>query len=184
MARLTSFEEFWPFYVSQHSRASTRALHFAGTTMVLGSLAAIIMSAPRVYFAMARDGLFVPALAVIHPRFGTPARAIALQTLLASLLVILGNFNQIVSYFIFVVVIFIALTVTGLFVLRRRPGDKIEYLSPGFPLTPILFLLLVGVLLFLLGSQDPKHALIGVGVVALGIPVYYLLYRREHAVHK
>jgi basic amino acid/polyamine antiporter, APA family len=151
---------------------------------VLGSLAAISMSAPRVYFAMARDGLFVPAVAVIHSRFGTPARAIALQTLLASLLVILGNFNQIVSYFIFVVVIFIALTVTALFVLRRRPGNKIEYLAPAFPMTAILFLFLVGVLLFLLGSQDPKHALIGVGVVALGIPVYYLLFRREHSEHK
>ena len=87
---------------------------------VLGSLAAIIMSAPRVYFAMARDGLFIPAAASIHPRFGTPARAIALQALLASLLVVLGNFNQIVSYFVFVVVIFIALTVAALFVLRRK----------------------------------------------------------------
>jgi APA family basic amino acid/polyamine antiporter len=142
------------------------------------------MSAPRVYFAMARDGLFVPAVAVIQPGFGTPARAITLQTLLASLLVILGNFNQIVSYFIFVVVIFIALTVTALFVLRRRPANRIESVAPGFPITAILFLLLVGVLLFLLGSQDPRHALIGVGVVVLGIPVYYLLFGREQSEHK
>jgi basic amino acid/polyamine antiporter, APA family len=151
---------------------------------VLGSLSAVMMSAPRVYFAMARDGLFVPTVAVIHPRFGTPARAIALQTLLASLLVIMGNFKQIVSYFIFVVVIFIALTVAALFVLRHRAGNKIENAPPGFPLTVILFLLLVGVLLFLLGSQDPKHALIGVGVVLLGIPVYYLLFRREQSERK
>jgi len=148
---------------------------------VLGSLAAIIMSAPRVYFAMARDGLFIPAVAVIHPRFGTPARAIALQALLASILVVLGSFNQIVSYFIFVVVIFIALTVAALFVLRRKPGAKTEHEPTGYPVAAIVFLLFVTLLLFLLGSQNPKQALTGVVVVALGIPVYYLLFRQSHS---
>ena len=145
---------------------------------VLGSLAAVIMSAPRVYFAMARDGLFVQGAASVHPRFGTPARAIALQALLASILVALGNFNQIVSYFIFVVVIFIALTVAALFVLRRRDSNQPRYLTPGYPFTPVVFLLLVALLLFLLGSKNPKQAALGVGVVALGIPVYYLLFHR------
>jgi APA family basic amino acid/polyamine antiporter len=144
---------------------------------VLGSLAAIIMSAPRVYFAMARDGLFISAAASVHPRFGTPARAIALQALLASLLVALGSFNQIVSYFIFVVVIFIALTVATLFVLRRKQPGRPEYLTPGYPVTPIVFLVLVTVLLFLLGGNHPRQAFLGAGVVALGIPVYYLLFR-------
>lgn len=146
---------------------------------VLGSLAAIIMSSPRVYFAMARDGLFIPAAASLHPRFGTPARAIALQALLASVLVVLGNFNQIVSYFVFVVVIFIALTVAALFVLRRKESHGPEYLTPGYPVTPIIFLLLVTLLLFLLGSNSPKQAFMGVGVVTLGIPVYYLMFRRR-----
>lgn len=150
---------------------------------VLGSLAAIIMSAPRVYFAMARDGLFIPAAAAIHPRFGTPARAITLQALLASLLVALGNFNQIISYFIFVVVIFIALTVAGLFVLRRKQSNRPQYLTPGYPVTPMLFLALVALLLLLLGSNSPRQALLGVAVVALGSPVYYLLFRRRHLTH-
>jgi APA family basic amino acid/polyamine antiporter len=148
---------------------------------VLGSLAAIIMSAPRVYFAMARDGLFIPAVAVVHPRFGTPARAIVLQALLASILIALGSFNQIVSYFIFVVVVFVALTVAALFVLRRRSGGITEYRIPGYPLTAIVFLLLVTLLLFVLGSQNPKQAMTGVVVVALGIPVYYLLFRQSHS---
>ena len=148
---------------------------------VLGSLAAIIMSAPRVYFAMARDGLFISAAAAIHPRFGTPARAIALQALLASSLVVLGSFNQIVSYFIFVVVIFIALTVAALFPLRRKSAHTPKYLTSGYPLTPVIFLLLVAVLLFLLASHNPKQAFVGAGVVALGIPVYYLLFRREQS---
>jgi basic amino acid/polyamine antiporter, APA family len=145
---------------------------------VLGSLTAVVMSAPRVYVAMARDGLFIPALAAIHPRFETPARAIALQAVLASLIVLRGNFDQIVSYFVFVVVIFLALTVGGLFVLRRKEQVKPEYLAPGYPVTPIIFLALIVVLLALLGSNNPKQSLLGVGVVSISLPVYYLLFRR------
>lgn len=106
-----------------------------------------------------------------------------MQALLASLLVALGSFNQIVSYFIFVVVIFIALTIAALFVLRRKSVNQPEYLTPGYPVTPVIFLLQVALLLFLLGSSNPKQALLGVGVVALGIPVYYLLFgsRQSHS---
>jgi APA family basic amino acid/polyamine antiporter len=146
---------------------------------VLGSLAAVVMSAPRVYFAMARDGLFIPAAAAIHPRYGTPARAIIIQATLASLLVLVGSFNTIISYFVFVVVIFIALTVAALFVLRRKAPQSIVYRTPGYPLTPIIFLLLIALLLFLLGRHRPKQAILGVCVVALGLPVYYLMFRRR-----
>jgi len=144
---------------------------------IMGSLAAVVMSAPRVYFAMARDGLFIRAAAVIHPRYGTPARAIIIQAMLASLLVLVGTFNTIISYFVFVVVIFIALTVAALFVLRYKAPAGIPYRTPGYPVTPIIFLLLLGLLLFLLGGHSPKQALMGVGVVAMGLPVYYLLFR-------
>ncbi|HEV7747201.1 MAG TPA: amino acid permease [Pyrinomonadaceae bacterium] len=146
---------------------------------VAGSLVAVVMSAPRVYFAMARDGLFVPAAAALHPRYGTPARAIIIQALLASLLVLLGTFDRIMSYFVFVVVIFIALTVAALFVFRRRPLKAGVYRTPGYPLTPIIFLLLIALLLFLLGGHRPKESILGVAVVALGLPVYYLLFRRR-----
>jgi APA family basic amino acid/polyamine antiporter len=162
-------------------RAGARVFSTIVIVAVVSSLAALVMSAPRVYFAMARDGLFVPAAAVLHPRFGTPARAIALQALLASVLVALGTFNQIISYFIFVVVVFIGLTVAALFVLRRRDSNKPDYQVPGYPLTPIVFLLLVATLLVLLGSNNPKESLSGVGVVALGIPVYYFLFARKVA---
>jgi len=148
---------------------------------VLGSLAAVVMSAPRVYFAMARDGLFIPAAAAIHPRYGTPARAITIQATLASLLVLVGSFNTIISYFVFVVVIFIALTVVSLFVLRRRQPGQGVYRTPGYPVTPIVFLALIALLLFLLGGHNPKQALLGVCVVALGLPVYYLLFRRRRS---
>lgn len=146
---------------------------------IFGSLAGIMMAAPRVYFAMARDGVFLRAIAEVHPRFGTPARAIILQAALAALLVVLGTFNQIISYFIFVTVIFLALTVAAVFRLRRRHSGALPYRTPGYPLTPIIFLVLITVLLVLLGGNNPVQAFLGVAVVALGGPVYYLLFRRQ-----
>ena len=77
------------------------------------------------------------------------------------------------------VVVFIALTVVALFVLRRKQLDTPAYQTPGYPVTPVVFLLLVGVLLFLLGSNSPKQSFLGVGVVTLGIPVYYLVFARR-----
>ena len=144
---------------------------------VLGSLAAYTMSAPRVYFAMARDRLFLPSAARLHPRTGAPVRAILMQAALACVLVLLGTFDEIVSYFLFVVVLFITLTVAGLFVLRRK-GGAAEYATPLYPLTPVLYVVLSAGLLFLLALGSPWQALAGLGVVALGLPVYYLLFRR------
>lgn len=148
---------------------------------VLGSLAALVMSAPRVYFAMARDRLFFAPAATLHPRFGTPARATALQAALASLLVVVGTFNEIISYFVFVVVVFIALTVAGLFKLRGRGAKQAHFLTPGYPVTPVAFLVCIAVLLFLIGSNSPMQALLGVVVVILGLPVYFLLFKSKRS---
>lgn len=146
---------------------------------VLGSLAAVVMSAPRVYFAMARDGLFIPAVAALHPRFETPALATALQGSLASILVAVGTFSDIISYFIFVVIVFVGLTVLALFKFRRRSKD-VGYLTPGYPLTPVVFLVLIVLLLVLMGGSNPKQAALGVAVVSLGWPMYYFVFRPEN----
>ena len=151
---------------------------------VLGCLAAVVMSAPRVYFAMARDGLFIRSVALLHPRFETPAYAITLQAVLASILVSVGSFNEIMSYFVFVVIVFLALTVIALFKLRRTQANHVGYLTPGYPITPAIFLALLVVMLFLLGSDKPKQALLGVAVVSLGLPVYLLLFRNKRLVEK
>src|SRR5262249_31277347 len=139
---------------------------------ILGSLAGVIMVSPRVYYAMARDGVFFPAVAKIHPRFGTPSRSIALQAALACMLVWLGSFNQIVSYFIFVTVLFISLTVAAVFIQTDQRPDGSEHKVPGYPVTPILFLVLVVPLLVLLAANNLKQALLGLIVVGLGVPVY------------
>jgi len=146
---------------------------------VLGSLAAVVMSAPRVYFAMARDGLFVRSVATLHPRYGTPVYAIALQAVLASILVAVGTFGEIISYFVFVVIVFIALTVIALYKLRRRDSQNVGYLTPGYPVTPAIFLILLLVMLFLLAANNPKQAFLGVAVVSLGLPVYLFLFRNK-----
>lgn len=164
---------------------------FSGIVVVsvLGSLAAFMMSAPRVYYAMARDSLFLPAVARIHPRYGTPARAVVLQAALASLLVAVGTFEQIIAYFFFVTIVFIALTVAAVFLIRRREtrtrtGDATgaettptTYRVTGYPFTPLVFLVLVSVLLVLIASNNPRQAFLGVFVVALGWPVYHLIFR-------
>jgi APA family basic amino acid/polyamine antiporter len=147
---------------------------------VYGSLAAFTMAAPRVYFAMARDRLFLPAAARLNPRTGAPVRAILMQSALACALVLLGTFDDIISYFMFAVVLFVTLTVAGLFVLRRKGGPS-EYMTPLYPLTPAVYIVLSAGLLFLLAADSPRQALSGVLVVALGLPVYYLLFRRRAA---
>ncbi len=146
---------------------------------VLGSLAALLILSPRVYYAMARDGLFFHQVARIHLRYGTPSRAIAIQAILASLLVILGTFNQIVAYFIFVAVFFLGLTVAGIIRLKGRISEGPAIRVPGYPLTPLAFLILVGMLLFLLAFNSPFQAFFGAAVVLLGLPAFRLVLRRD-----
>ncbi len=146
---------------------------------VLGSLAAFTMSAPRVYYAMAKDGLFLDAVGRVHPRFGTPAAAIAVQGVIGALLVWVSSFQQIIAYFIFVAVAFLGMTVAGLFILRRgRRGDATAILTPGYPITPLAFLILVTLLLIAVAAHSPRETTLGILVVLAGVPAYALFRRR------
>ena len=144
---------------------------------VLGSLLGLLMALPRVYYAMASDGVFFKGVAALHPRFGTPARAIAIQAMLASVYVASGTFNQIIGFFVFVTVLFVAATVAGLFRIRRRSPDA-SFRTWGYPFTPVLFLVLAAVVLVLVAARSPLQAALGVGIVALGVPVYLIAFRR------
>lgn len=149
---------------------------------VYGSLAGFTMSAPRVYYAMARDGLFLPAVARVHPRFGTPAAAIAIQGAIGTLLVWVSSFQQIIAYFIFVAVAFLGLTVAGLFVFRKRnQGDPAAILAAGYPFTPLAFLTLVAMLLVVVMFHSPRETFLGIVVVLAGIPAYEMFRRRTAA---
>jgi APA family basic amino acid/polyamine antiporter len=185
LERVTSGEAF-AAQVGEALFGRAGASVFTGIVIVavLGSLMALLMALPRVYYAMARDGVFFHAVAGVHPGFGTPARAIALQAGLASVLVLLGTFRQIISYFIFITVLFVALTVAGLFVLRRYDQGEPGYRTPGYPATPAVFLVLAAALLTLLAGHDPLQAALGAGIVALGVPVYVFVFRRSIRAHR
>ena len=144
---------------------------------VAGTLFGYLIASPRVYYAMARDGLFFEAFGRLHPRFQTPHRATLVQVALAVLLILSGTFEQIIGYFFFVVVLFIALAVAGLFRLRRRPHEG--YRTPLYPLTPLFFLAITAFVLLLIAMQQSKETFLGLGVVTLGLPVYYLVVKRN-----
>ncbi len=134
------------------------------------------MAAPRVYYAMARDGLFFEAFGEPHKKFNTPHRAILIQVFLASLLILSGTFEQIISYFFFIVVLFIALTVVGLFKIHKRKFDG--YKTILFPLTPIFFLLITTLVLLMIAMRNPFQSFLGAAVVLIGIPVYHLFFKK------
>jgi APA family basic amino acid/polyamine antiporter len=136
---------------------------------IASSLAAVLMAAPRVYVAMARDGVFPASVGRRHPRLGTPLRAIVLQAVLACVAVGLASFEAILATFMFITVAFVALTVAGLYRLPR-PAEG-AFRVPGYPLTPFLFLALLGTLLALLLAGRPREALLGTAIVACGYPV-------------
>jgi APA family basic amino acid/polyamine antiporter len=146
---------------------------------VLGSLAGFVIAAPRVYYAMAKDGLFLQAVARLHPRFGTPAVAIAIQGAIGTLLVAVSSFQQIIAYFIFAAVLFLGLTVAGLFAIRNRSkGSGSAILTPGYPITPLIFLSFVALMLVVLALHSPLESALGVIVVLAGLPVYQVFQRR------
>jgi APA family basic amino acid/polyamine antiporter len=143
---------------------------------ILGSMSAMTIAGPRVYFAMARDGLFPRAVARIHPRFQTPSTAIGLQAVWASLLAVTGTFAQLVTFSGVVLLTFTAWTIAGLFVLRRRARTApLTYRTWGYPFTPLLFLAITLWSLAYTLVYRPREAFFGLGICALGVPIFFLL---------
>jgi len=140
----------------------------------LGGLTGIILTGPRVYYSMARDGLAFRWLAHVHPVYRTPSRAIVAQAVLASILAGTGAYRQLFTRVIYTEWLFFALMAAGLFVLRRRPGYRPEYRTWGYPAVPLVFIAASLVIVVNQIARDPVEALIGLGIVALGAPVYYL----------
>ncbi len=135
----------------------------------------LTITAPRVYYAMARDGLFLQKLAEVHPRYGTPAVSIIAGTLWAMVLAVSGTFEQLLTYVVFVGWIFYALGAACVFVLRRtRPLAERPFRVPGYPWTPLLFILAAAALVVNTIATQPGRAAVGIAVVLLGIPVYFV----------
>lgn len=132
-----------------------------------------IMASPRIYFAMARDGVFVPALAKLHPRYQTPALAILLQSAWALALLFTGKYEDLLNTVVFADWVFFGLTVAGLFRLRPRFAGRVGFRTPGYPLLPALFVLVAIAVVLSVIRTAPERSAVGVGLLALGVPVYY-----------
>jgi basic amino acid/polyamine antiporter, APA family len=139
-----------------------------------GCNAAIILSAPRVYYAMARDKLFFRAAGVLHPRYRTPAVALTAQAVWASVLCLSGTYGQLLEYMVFASLLFYILTVSCLFALRiKRPDVERPVKAVGYPVLPGLYLIATVLLCGDLLVEKPQYTWPGLIIVALGIPVYY-----------
>jgi APA family basic amino acid/polyamine antiporter len=135
----------------------------------------MVLTAPRMYYAMARDGLFFERLGTVHPKFGTPAFAIILFAIWGAALAASGTFEQLLTYAVFTGWIFYALGALAVFVLRRREPNAVRpFRVPGYPVTPALFVIAAGALVVNTVLTQSLRAAIGLGVVALGAPMFYL----------
>jgi APA family basic amino acid/polyamine antiporter len=147
-----------------------------------GFLDLAILAPTRVYYAMAADGLFLPALARLHPRYRTPSLAIGLQSSWSIVLVLSGTFAQLLDYVVFADWIFFGLSVGSLFIFRRRvpPATRENtFLTPGYPVLPALFVLVAIAVVFSVIWSSPWQAARGALLLALGVPVFYY-HRRRH----
>jgi APA family basic amino acid/polyamine antiporter len=143
---------------------------------LFSSLSAFIILGPRVYYSMARDRLFFSWAGDVHPRFGVPAKSVALQGVVASIMVLLGTFDQVLTYMGFSLGVFPLVAVVGVFRLRRQGASVFR--MPGFPLVPMTYLVAGCAMLILSFVERPVESWIAVATVGAGIPVYALFRRR------
>ena len=145
-----------------------------------GFLNLVILVTPRVFQAMAADGVFFKGLAELHPKYRTPTAAIALQAGWAIVLTLWQTFSQLVDYVSFADWIFFGLAVAGLFVYRRRDRTNpviVAFRAPGYPVTPALFVIAAAYVVISAVKSNFSNAVVGTGLLAAGIPVY-IIFRR------
>ena len=156
---------------------------FVALTILISVFSAtnsVVLTAPRVFYAMSRDNLFFKTLAEVHPRFHTPAAAIVALGVWSAVLTLAGGFSELIQGVVFIGWIFYGLGAAAIFPLRAALGAKtLPYRVPGYPWTPIVFLLaaaaVVGNAIYL-AKRDPsqfRHVIAGLLLMALGIPAYF-----------
>jgi APA family basic amino acid/polyamine antiporter len=150
-----------------------------------GFLDLAILAPTRVYYAMAADGVFLPALARLHPQYRTPWVAILIQSAWSCILALTGRYEQLLNYVVFADWIFFGLTVSTLFAFRRKyaldqrpPG---AFRAPGYPILPLAFCLIAAAVVLSVVRSDPFASACGALLLALGIPVFYWFRSRRTA---
>lgn len=139
-----------------------------------GCVNGLILAGARVYYAMAKDGLFFRQVANLHPKYKSPAVSLMVQMVWTCVLCISGSYGQLLDYIIFAVLVFYILTIVGLFVLRRtHPSSERPYRAVGFPVLPAIYIVMAIFIDVVLLRYKPQFTWPGLIVVLLGIPVYY-----------
>jgi len=163
--------------------AGARAIAAGIAISTVGFLSQSMLTAPRVYFAMAQDGLFFEQVGMVHPRTRAPIVAIALQGVLAIVIALLGSYERILSYVVSVDVIFFGLTACCIFVFRRRLADSGETgitRVPGHPVTTLVFITVCALVVINTVIRYPENTLIGIAIMIAGVPAY-LFWRWRNA---
>ena len=143
----------------------------------------LILSGARVYYAMAKDGLFFKSTGKVHPRYLTPKNALIVQGIWTCVLCLSGSYGQLLDYIIFAVLVFYILTIGGLFVLRRtQPQAERPYRAIGYPVLPAIYIVMALFIDVVLLRYKPQYTWPGLIIVLLGIPVYFIWSRRSAAV--
>jgi len=156
-------------------QAATRIMAAAIMVSTFGCLNGIILSGARVYFTMARDSLFFRRAGTLDAQTHAPVFALAIQCVWAVLLTLSGQYNDLLDYVIFAVLLFYILTIGGLFRLRRtRPAMERPYRAVGYPVLPALYIVVAGLIEILLLWNKPAFTVRGLILVLLGVPVYFL----------
>jgi len=142
----------------------------------------LILAGARVYYAMARDGLFYRSVGTLHPTYKTPVVSLLVQAVWTCILCLSGTYSQLLDYIIFAVLVFYILTIAGLFVLRRTRPDAVRpYRAIGYPVLPAIYIALALFIDVVLLRYKPQYTWPGLIIVLLGIPVYLLRPRRRLA---
>jgi basic amino acid/polyamine antiporter, APA family len=150
----------------------------------VGALNGIILAGPRVYYAMASDGLAFQWLAAVHPRRQTPYLAIAAQALWSCVLVATNTYRQLFTRVVYTEWIFFALLAAGLFVLRRHAEYRPAFRAPGYPVAPLVFVAAAAGIVFNQVRANPRDSAFGLGLILLGLPVYFVWSRLRSSSRK
>lgn len=145
-----------------------------------GATNSTVLPPPRLYYAMAKDGLFFRLASYVHPKYRTPSKALVLQAGWASLLVLSGSFDQLTDMLVFASFIFYGATTLGVFVLRyKMPDAERPYKAWGYPVVPAIFIIFCLILIIVTFTTKPREALLGIGLMLTGIPFWIYWNKKE-----
>ncbi|MCX6254365.1 MAG: amino acid permease [Bacteroidia bacterium] len=147
----------------------------------LGTIGIYTLSAPRIYYAMAEDGLFFKSIAKVHPVFKTPVNAIIAQSIWAVVLLLFwGTFEDLITYTVSVEWIFFTLAAAGIFIFRKKLKNiERPYKTFGYPVTPLIFICINTWFVLNIMINKPLHMGIGIGFLVVGVPVYYFFKKKN-----